>query len=110
MFHSILAAIVLGKVWEEFKEVCRCVRNEDRTKYKSCVNERIPGMIHLLLATMSTIIVLGTMLVEYQNPWSGIASVGSLAFFLVLYWEVATTLDNPAKAPWFIGRIPDDWL
>jgi hypothetical protein len=50
------------------------------------------------------------MLVEYHNPWSGIASVGSLSFFLVLYWEVATTLDDPVNAPWFIGKIPEEWL
>jgi hypothetical protein len=61
-------------------------------------------------AAMSVIIVSGTMLIEYNNPWAGMGAVGSISFFLVLYWEVATSLDNPAKAPWFIGRIPGDWL
>ncbi len=110
MFHSILAAMVLSKVWEEFKVVSRCIREEDRETFDICSHERIPGIIHVLLATMSIIIIVGAMLVEYENPLSGMFSVGCLSFFLVLYWEVATTLDNPAKAPWFIGRLPSDWL
>jgi hypothetical protein len=99
MFHSILAAMVLSKVWEEFKIVRRCIREEDRATFDICSQERIPGIIHLLLATTSIIIIVGAMLVEYENPLSGMFSVGCLSFFLVLYWEVATTLDNPAKAP-----------
>jgi len=110
MFHSILAAMVLSKVWEEFKTIQRCVRTLDKGTFEECTHDRIPGTIHLLLGAMSVIIIGGTMLVEYKNPWAGMGAVGAVSFFLVLYWEVATTLDNPAKAPWFIGKIPVDWL
>jgi hypothetical protein len=110
MFHSILAAMVLGKVWEEFKVIRHCLLENDRERFQACMHERIPGMIHLLLGTMSMIIISGIMLIEYSNPWSGITAVGAVTFFLVLYWEVATTLDNPIKSPWFVGKIPSEWL
>lgn len=110
MFHSILAAVVLGKVWDEFKVIRRCLKKGDEDSFRDCVHDRIPMMIHLLLGTMSFIIIGGAMLVEYHRAFAGVVSIGAISFFLVLYWEVATTLDNPVKAPWFAGQIPGEWL
>ena len=108
-FHSILAAAVLSKVWEEFKSIRRCVQNKDEAGFFRCLQDRIPAAIHLLLAVMSTLIVVGTMLVHYENTWAGILVVGAIAFVLALYWQVATNLDNPLCGVWYVDQIPAEW-
>jgi len=108
-FHSILAAAVLSKVWEEFKSIRRCVQNKDEAGFARCLQDRIPPAIHLLLAVMSILIVVGTMLVHYDNSWAGILVVGAIAFVLALYWQVATNLDNPLHGAWYVNEIPSEW-
>jgi hypothetical protein len=108
-FHSILAAAVLSKVWEEFKTIRRCVQNQDEAGFFRCLQDRIPPAIHMLLAVMSTLIVVGTMLVHYDNSWAGILVVGSISFVLALYWQVATNLDNPLCGAWYVNQIPPEW-
>jgi hypothetical protein len=44
-FHSILAAAVLSKVWEEFKSIRRCVQNKDEAGFFRCLQDRIPAAI-----------------------------------------------------------------
>ncbi len=108
-FHAILAAAVLSKVWEEFKLIRHYVEAGDESSFRRCVKDRIPPMIHLLLAVMSFLIVAGTMLVHYDRPAAGVLVVGAITFVLTLYWEVATNLDNPHRGAWYINQIPPGW-
>jgi cyanate lyase len=108
-FHSILAAAVLSKVWEEFKLIRRCVQNLDEAAFQRCLQDRIPPAVHLLLAVMSVLIVAGTMLVHYDKLGAGILVVGAISFVLALYWQVATNLDNPIRGAWYMNEIPDAW-
>ena len=108
-FHAILAAAVLSKVWEEFKQIRRCIYDGNEKGYVECLRDRIPMTIHLLLAVMSFLIVACSMLVEYQHACAGLLVVGGLAFVLSLYWEVATNLDNPVTGVWYVDRIPASW-
>ena len=108
-FHAILAAAVLSKVWEEFKQIRRCINEGNEKGYAECVRDRIPITIHLLLAVMSLLIVVASMLVEYEHASAGLLVVGGLTFVLSLYWEVATNLDNPVSGVWYADRIPAAW-
>ena len=108
-FHSILAAAVLSKVWEEFKLIRRCVQTQDEAGFFRCLQDRIPPAIHVLLAVMSIIIVVGTMLVHYDNSGAGLLVVGTISFVLTLYWRVATNLDNPLCGVWYVNEIPPAW-
>ena len=110
MFHAIVAGGVLVKVWEEHKAVLRCIKKEDRNAFLDCVQSRIPMVIHLLLGSMSIIIIFLTMMIHFEGALGGIAMNSSVAFVLALYWEVATNLDDPVKGVWYVGKIPKDWL
>ena len=109
-FHAILAAAVLSKVWEEFKQIRHCILKMDEQGFSACLDDRIPFTIHLLLAAMSLLIVFSAMLVEYQHASAGLLVVGGLTFVLTLYWEVATNLDNPLSGAWYINRVPPSWI
>ncbi len=109
-FHAILAAIVMNKVWEEFKTIRRCIRRKDKEGFRDSMHDRIPLTLHVLLGVMSFFIIVSVMMIEYESKWTGMFVVGTLTFMLVLYFEVAITLDNPAKAPWYTDKIPTEWL
>ena len=106
VFHSILAAVVLNRVWDEYTQTCDAICENDKERFLKIYRNRIPTSIHILLAAMSAFIVLNIMILEYGSGIHGCLSIGSIAFFLVLYWEVATTLDDPLKSPWLNDSLP----
>lgn len=108
--YSIIAALVLNAVWEEYRKVSVCVITDDRDTFLLYRDERIPLMIHLLLGVLSLFLIGSIMLIDYDHIWSGRCSVFSITFACVLYWVVATELDDPARSVWFKERIPQEWL
>jgi hypothetical protein len=110
MFHAIVAGGVLNKVWEEYKIVRHCVKTKDKDTFMKCRDDRIPLAIHLLLGSLSLIIMALVMMLHYDSAGAGIASTFSVAFVLTLYWEVATNLDNPFKGAWYVNQIPKEWF
>ena len=110
MFHAIVAGHVLAKVWDEYKTVRHCLRSQDKDTFLQCKDDRIPMAIHMLLGSMSFVIQALIMMVHYDGVLAGVVSSSSLAFVLMLYWEVATNLDDPFKGVWYVGQIPSDWL
>ena len=110
VFHAIVASVVLSKVWNEYTFVKRCIRKDDVEAFRDCLHERIPRAIHLLLLVWSVLIQAATLVLHWQSPGAGIFANFCIAFTLVLYWEVATNLDNPHKAVWYTNQIPKEWL
>lgn len=101
MFHAVIAARILGDVWEKHKKYQRCRNANDNEGMEECKKDRIPMAIHLLIGAMSVITQAHAMLFNFEGAFAGIFYNASLAFVLGLYWEVATTLDNPSKGPWY---------
>ncbi len=110
VFHAIVAGGVLSKVWNEYTLVKRCIRKDDRETFKECLHERIPRAIHLLLLVLSIAIQGACLVLHYEGWIAGVFVNFCIAFTLILYWEVATNLDNPRKAVWFTNQIPEAWL
>jgi hypothetical protein len=109
-FHAILAGFVVNKVWNEYTRICVCCKKMDRDGFKEIVGNRIPVAIHMLLGSMAIIIELLVMLLNYERADAGCAMTFSVAFVLILYWEVAINLDDPRKGVWYVQRIPPQWL
>jgi hypothetical protein len=110
MFHALIAALVLTKVWDEYKMVRQCVRTKDRDSFRRCKDDRIPMAIHMLLGTLSFIGAVLVMLIYHREVLAGVASNFSVAFILTLYWEVSTNLDDPFRGVWYVGQVPPEWF
>lgn len=108
--YGIMASVVLSSIWEKYRKVVISVLRRDEETFLCYRDERMPIMIHLLLAALSLPLLVMIALLPYQHMWSGIASVFSVSFILSLYWIVATELEDPTKSPWFAERIPEAWL
>lgn len=109
-FHAIVAGFVLNKVWSEYSAVQRCIRISDKESFLSMRDDRIPIPIHFLLGSLAFMIQGLVMSLHYEGVWAGALSTFCISFVLVMYFEVATNLDNPKKGVWYVGRIPQDWL
>ncbi len=107
---SIIAALVLNSIWEKYQKVVIAVLEQDEHKFLLYRDERIPIVLHLLLASLSAPIIGMVMLLEYKGFWSGAASTFCITFAISIYWLVVVQLESPAKSPWFAERIPPEWL
>ncbi|HEY0010452.1 MAG TPA: hypothetical protein VGB97_00890 [Candidatus Paceibacterota bacterium] len=109
-FHTFMAAFVVSKVWKEHTEITMFCRSKDYEGFRRIIDNRIPMTIHLLLGTLALIIQLLVMLLDYERADAGIALTCSVSFVLVLYWQVATNLDDPSAGVWYVKHIPPSWL
>jgi hypothetical protein len=107
---SILAALVLNSIWEKYRQVVVCILRRDMETFLLYRDERIPIIIHILLASLSMPVIVMVMLLEYRSFWSGLASISSVSFAISVYWVVALELENPSKSLWLAERVPKDWL
>lgn len=109
-FHAIVAGFALNKVWSEYTIVQRCLKTNDREAFIAIRDDRIPMPIHFLLGSIAFLIQVLVMLQNYEGPDAGMAATFAISFVLVLYWEVATNLDDPKTGVWYVDRIPTQWF
>ncbi len=107
---SITASTVFESTWKKYQTVVICVLKGDRNTFLYYRDERLPIIIHILLLTFTTMIIIMVGGIHYKHLVSGIVSVFSISFVLILYFIVIVELQNPAKALWFAERIPKEWL
>lgn len=109
-FHAITVAWLLAKVLKEIVLTTDCVANNDEVAFRRLLRHRIPTLAHLLVGIMTMSLMLLTLVIPYESMWAGRLVVSLPAFVLVFYFEVATHLDNPVRAPWMVNRIPPEWI
>ena len=110
VFHAIIAGFLLAKVLVGYSRMWISIRRDDEFAFREALEERIPKVAHLLLATLSVMVLENTMIIGYEATWVGVKTVGEMAYVLALYWQVATVLDDPTRAPGLSKKIPPDWL
>ncbi|OGY89587.1 MAG: hypothetical protein A2677_03995 [Candidatus Komeilibacteria bacterium RIFCSPHIGHO2_01_FULL_52_14] len=107
--YGIMAAHVLSTVWKEYKLVEYCVTHNDFQKFMEIRDVRIPQVIHSLLATLATTIVICFLALDYRQFAAGFISIYSITFVMILYQTVAVQLDNPFTGLWNV-RVPQSWM
>lgn len=107
---SLIAAVVLNTIWENYRKIVVCVLTKDVRTFLIYRDERIPIAMHLLLSAFSWPLLAMIALLEYRNFWAGVASVFSVWYSVSLYWIIATQLQDPSKSAWLAERIPPNWF
>ncbi|HXK39236.1 MAG TPA: hypothetical protein VJ837_00145 [Candidatus Paceibacterota bacterium] len=108
MIYGFTAVIILNRVIEEDVRLHQCVESDDIEAVKAELKKRIHPLVHILMALMTILLIIGFSVLPYDSFWSGIKDVGGLTFCLLLYWKVALVLDNPLRAPWVRDVIPKE--
>gem|GEM_PF-6318606 len=110
VFHSLIANSTLSKVWKDYEKLRGFLENNDEEGFRKERYYRIPLAIKLLLLTLSFFIQAAAMYSYYADPLAGLVGSFSVAFVLVVFWEVAANLDDPVRGVWYHHKIPASWL
>lgn len=105
--YGILVGFVLHNVMKSYQQVFSFVKAGDRKKLEEELQKRIPVPIHLVTGTISILLVIPLMVLEYGSFREGALVIFSVAYVLYMVMRVATSLDDPTKGPWAIPGIED---
>lgn len=109
LLHGLFASVIVAKVLGGTSRMWLAIRRNQEKAFREALEERIPPIAHMLLATLSIQWLENTMTLGYESVLVGAKTVWEVAFVLALYWQVATVLDDPTKAPGLTHKIPSDW-
>ena len=101
MWHAIFATMIINTAWSEYEKMKEYALRRRDEQVKKLAEKRIPHIMRAFLLFFSAFIQLFMSLLPYPVDWFGYLGTGSIAFVLIMYWEVAYALDNPIKAPWY---------
>lgn len=107
---SLIYAVVLSAVWDNYKKVTLCILQEDKEKFLLYRDERMPIVMHLLLGAAAGALIGAVALLEWHSYWSGLFGVFSVTFVISFFWIGAAELQDPKKSPWMAERIPAAWF
>ena len=110
ILYGLLAAIVLSTVWSEYKSMRMATKNYEIAIFMSLRDEDMSPLIHVMMAVLSSAVLLAFMGLDYPDRLSGFIFVGSTAYLFTLIVLVVMEIDNPCSGIWFIKDIPEEWL
>jgi hypothetical protein len=110
IMYSLLMAIVISTVWGEYKEIRKAVKDYNFETFMNLRDEEMSPLVHSLVLTFSSALLLSFMILKYPNFHCGAILVASTAYLLALIFFVIIEIDNPCSGFWFIKSIPEEWL
>lgn len=110
MFHSIIAGLALGKLWDKYLIIHRSIREKDKATFDRYKDDRLPVVTYILIGAMSIVVQILGMMIHFEGGYTGLISNFLLTFVLSLYWESVTNLDDPLNGVWYVNQIPKDWV
>jgi len=108
--YGIFAALAINFTWSKYSEMSSAVVTRNKEKFLALRDEKMPIMLHIFLGSMALSIQLFVLLIDYENPVTGLLLVLAITYFLTLTAVIAIELDDPKRSIWFQKSIPSDWL
>jgi hypothetical protein len=108
--YGILVSWIIGAIWEKYRKVVVCILEQDKHTFLLYRDERMPIVLHLLIAAVSLPLISMIGMIAYKHVLTGALSIFAVSMVLALFWRIAAELEDPTRHGWFIERIPPDWL
>ena len=108
--YTITTAATFSAVWDKSHKMVISVLKRDQETFLCYRDERMPIIIYLLILSFSAPLVGITALIQYSTWVTGVTCMATITFVLSIYLVVVIQLQNPHKSPWFMERIPSEWL
>jgi len=110
ILYSLMAAVVLGAVFNEYKQIRMAIKCHDIATFMSLRDEDVSPIIHTIMTILALAVLATFMGLRYPDAISGIGVIGATTYiFALLYW-VIREVDDPFSGIWFIKHVPDGWL
>jgi len=110
ILYSLLMAIVLTTVWNEYKAMRLAVKKWDTDTFMNLRDEEMSPLVLAMVLVFSLALLLAFMVLNYPTQLYGAILVGSTTYLLSLILFVVVEIDNPCSGFWFIKSIPEQWL
>jgi hypothetical protein len=110
ILYSLLAAVVLNTVWNEYKTIRQAVKRYDVETFIDLRDEEMSPLVHVMVAVLSLAVLGAFMGLKYPNFWSGALLISSTSYLFGLVFWVVVEIDDPCGGIWFIKNIHSEWL
>jgi hypothetical protein len=107
--YVIFASLAVNSVFEQYKIIQRSVVRNDLDTYLEHRDERLPGLMHILVSVPSVVLLFLVMTYQYIDKTIGIVAVFSVTLVISLTWLVIVELDNVPRRYHFKKKVPEKW-
>lgn len=107
--YVIFASLAVNSVFEKHKHITRSVVRKDIDAYLERRDQRLPTLMHILIAMPSLILLFLAMTYHYVDYHAGVTAVFAVTLVVSLTWLVIYELDNTHQRPHFKKKTPAHW-
>jgi fucose permease len=108
--YSMLTAVFLTRVIEEYKAVRMAVKRYDLHAFMDLRDEDVSPLAHALMTILALFLIGAFMGLEYPNASSGVLIVGVTTYIFSFIFWVIREIDDPFEGIWFIRNIHPEWM
>jgi hypothetical protein len=110
ILYSLLATVIIGIVFGEYKEIRMAIKRHDKAEFMNLRDEDVSPIIHAFMTLLAANVLFTFVGLPYPSVISGCSVMGTMTYvFAFIYW-VIREVDNPFSGIWFIKHIPEGWL
>lgn len=107
--YVIFASLAVNSVFDKYKQIARSVVRKDIDTYLERRDQQLPGLMHILVAMPSLVLLFLVVTYRYADFYAGVATVFLVTFVVSLTWMVIHELDNTHKRSYFRATVPPHW-
>lgn len=107
--YVIFASLAINAVFERHRQLARSITRKDIKSYLEYRDQRLPGLMYILIAMPSLILLFLAMIYYYVDFHAGIAAVFLVTSVVALTWTVVYELDASHRRKSSKVSGPDHW-
>ncbi len=107
--YVIFASIAVNSVFDKYKIVMQSVVKSDMDTFLLHRDQRLPTLLYILIGVPSFILIMLTLLYNYQDIYIGGVTIFAVAFVVAQTWFIITELDNFHTRSSFKKKTPKHW-
>ena len=107
---GLLATVALNTAQDKHDNIVTATFDRNKLQFLRYRDEKILIGMHVIMITFAGLIIFMAAMLDFKNPYEGLAIVTAVTFAFTLIWEVIRQLENPKTSHWIVERIPADWF
>lgn len=110
VLYCLLSAVVLGRVFQEYKDIRDAIKSYDIETFMNLRDEDISPVFHVLMTILALCLIGAFMGLKYPTASSGFWYIGSTTYILSLIYWIIIEVDNPFTGVFFIKNVHPEWM
>ncbi len=107
--YTIFASLAVSAAFDRYKQLMRSITRKDMASYLEFREQQLPGLMRILVAVPSLVLLFLVFMYKYADPDAGLAAVFLVTLTISQTWVVISELDTVHKRATFKANVPDHW-